>query len=268
MPEVPLFIHGWATDGAVWKSVAARISPEQAGGLGRLKVTLPGHGGKGRWLEPTIAPAVRAVEEALEGRDPVVGIGWSLGGQALLKAAARRPHAFSALVLVGATPRFVATVEFPSGQPRALVKRMITDMKKDPSATIDRFYSLNFTEEELKTEAARDFIARYRYPGPVVCSDGVDSPPGCYPAFDYGGITTALESLYSTDLRGELEKIRTPALVIHGERDEVCPVGAGRYLAENIQGAELKIIEDAGHAPFLTASDQFIEAVKDFINRV
>jgi pimeloyl-[acyl-carrier protein] methyl ester esterase len=208
------------------------------------------------------------VEEVAKGHDALVGVGWSLGAAALLSAAARSPAAFKALVLVGATPRFVKTGDFPHGQPRAVVKRMILDMKKDPKKTLERFYALNFTADELNSDAARSFIEQYKYPGPVVCSDGVDTPPGCYPAFNYEDITRALEALYNTDLRGELARIKTPTLILHGKDDGVHPVGAGRFLAENIEGSELQIIEGAGHAPFLTAKDEFVAATKKFLDGI
>jgi pimeloyl-[acyl-carrier protein] methyl ester esterase len=208
------------------------------------------------------------VEEAAKGRGALVGVGWSLGALSLLAAAARNPEAFKALVLVGGTPRFVKAGDFPHGQSRALVRRMIMDMKKDPSATVQRFYALNFTDEELGSNTVRSFIEQYRYPGPVVCSDGADTPPGCYPAFNYEDITRALEALYNTDLRGELARIKTPTLILHGDKDGVCPVGAGRFLAEKIEGAELQIIEGAGHAPFLTAEDEFVATTKKFLDGI
>ena len=55
-------------------------------------------------------------------------------------------------------------------------------------------------------------------------------------------------------------------LVIHGERDQLVPVGAARYLAEHLPQARLEIIPRAGHAPFLTHLPLFLDKLKGFIH--
>ncbi|MBI5826821.1 MAG: alpha/beta fold hydrolase [Deltaproteobacteria bacterium] len=264
MPKSPstiLFIHGWATDTAVWDDQVRRFG----GSFDILNMNLPGHGGEQRWAEPTLDAALREVERRVKGLKDgsVIGIGWSLGAQVLIETAVRHGAKFNSLVLVGATPCFVRTDGFPWGQPRALVKRMVLDMKKDPVATLKRFYALNFTEGESGTEGVRGFIGRYAPPGP-----GPTVQPGCAPSFSYAEVTTALEALYNTDIRGSLAKINVPALVIHGERDGVCPVKAGLYLASNLRNAELKVFNGSGHGPFITRPAEFHEAVMGFIARL
>jgi pimeloyl-[acyl-carrier protein] methyl ester esterase len=62
---------------------------------------------------------------------------------------------------------------------------------------------------------------------------------------------SALESMAAADMRPLLSQVRVPTLVIHGEEDPICPVGAGRFLAKEINGAQLLILPGAGHAPFM-----------------
>jgi len=257
-----LFIHGWATDSHVWQGLAEEIAGEND----IINLDLPGHGGPSRWALPTLDPAVVEVSKkiaTLPDRS-VIGVGWSLGAQILMAAAVRFEKKFSGIVLVGATPCFVSKADFPSGQSPALVRRMIMDMKKDPAATVERFYSLNFTEEEVTTPEAKGFMEYYKYPGPVKCTEAGAGPPGCFPAFRYEEITKALEALYNADLRGILEGIKIPVLIIHGTKDNVTPFEAGEYLAENIKGAALERFESAGHAPFITARAGFIRRVKGY----
>lgn len=47
--------------------------------------------------------------------------------------------------------------------------------------------------------------------------------------------------------RGPLSSIAVPALVIHGTADPMFPIGHGEALAEEIPGARLLRLEDAGH---------------------
>lgn len=269
-----LFIHGWATDCHVWDE---NIRDFKGEGLNVMNLSLPGHGGKNRWDEPTLTPAIREIEGAVGalkskggggGGGGVIGIGWSLGGEALIEHAAKKPLFYRALVLVGATPCFVSREGFPHGQSMALVKRMIKDMKEDPAGTLKRFYELNFTAEEMKTAAAPLFLKRYRYPGPMDCERRPGRLPGCYPAFDYAGITTALEAIYSADLRGLLGSLGLPVLIVHGTKDDVTPAASAQFLKQGIKDSSLVLFEDAGHAPFITNRERFKIVLKGFIERV
>jgi pimeloyl-ACP methyl ester carboxylesterase len=51
----------------------------------------------------------------------------------------------------------------------------------------------------------------------------------------------------SPDRRPKLATIRAPTVVIHGAQDPLVPVTGGKDTAENIPGAELRVIEGMGH---------------------
>ena len=256
-----ILVHGWATDSSVWEAggLIQELAPET--GFNIHNLNLPGHGGVKRWTEPTLRPAVDEVLTLASRQNaPVTAIGWSMGGQVLLSCAIAEPERFESLVLVGATPCFVnrgvnSGVNSGGsnlGQSENIVKRMLSDIKESPRETISRFCSLNFTEPERRTPGAAFFLKRFCTPPETLRMEDV---------------ATALESLLVTDLRVGLDSIKARTLVIHGALDSVCPVRAARYLADNIEGAELEIFELAGHAPFITEPKRFNRLVKDFIRR-
>ncbi len=261
-----LFIHGWATDGEVWGDVVSALGADKDNAI---IPNLPGHGAAGRWLEPSLNPAAASLLEVLSAeKGPLTGIGWSIGAEVLLTMAASSPERFSSLILIGATPCFTARSDFPYGQSKALVRRMIMDMKQNPEATLKRFYPLNFTEAELGTEATASFMERYTPPGPIICQSGSDNKPSaqaCRRAFNYRDITTALEALNNTDIRGVLGRIKTPTLIIHGKLDNVVPLGAAEFMADKIENATLEVFPSAGHAPFITEPERFVTVVKGFL---
>lgn len=67
------------------------------------------------------------------------------------------------------------------------------------------------------------------------------------------------------DFRGELKKIKTPALVIQGEKDLLFPVHMADEVAKNIPGALLKIIPNAGHTLNLEVVPQMSKEIREFI---
>lgn len=64
-----------------------------------------------------------------------------------------------------------------------------------------------------------------------------------------------------TDYLPMLHKISVPTLVAVGRNDEYTPVLLAEELRDGIPGAELKVIEDAGHMPNLEQAPAFNEVV-------
>lgn len=66
--------------------------------------------------------------------------------------------------------------------------------------------------------------------------------PACEERQGAASLYTGLE-----DRRQKLKNITVPTMVIHGAEDPIVPVEAGRDVAANIHGAELRIIPGMGH---------------------
>jgi 3-oxoadipate enol-lactonase len=75
----------------------------------------------------------------------------------------------------------------------------------------------------------------------------------------------ACAQLAGLDLRGELHKVKVPALVLVGEQDEATPPPMSRELAASLPDARLKIIPGCAHVPQLQAPKTFLAAIADFL---
>jgi pimeloyl-ACP methyl ester carboxylesterase len=59
------------------------------------------------------------------------------------------------------------------------------------------------------------------------------------------------------DMREELQKIRVPTLIVHGDRDASAPIDlTGRKTAALIDGSSLVVYEDAGHGLYASDHDR------------
>jgi proline iminopeptidase len=67
------------------------------------------------------------------------------------------------------------------------------------------------------------------------------------------------------DLRSRLGEIHAPALVVVGDYDWLLPPAASQAIASGIPEAELVIIPEAGHLPFVEQTELFLAAVRRFI---
>ena len=68
-----------------------------------------------------------------------------------------------------------------------------------------------------------------------------------------------------TDLTEDLEKIDVPTLIVHGDDDQIVPIGASALLAAKIvRQATLKIYEGAGHGLTTTLKDRLNADLLEF----
>jgi non-heme chloroperoxidase len=109
---------------------------------------------------------------------------------------------------------------------------------------------------------------------------GYDKPAakvseGVRESFWLQGMMTGLPAAYfcikafsETDQTEDLKKIDVPTLILHGEDDQIVPIGNSAMLsAEIVQGAELKVIPGAPHGLCTTHKDTINEAVLAFLRR-
>ncbi|MFM7718680.1 MAG: alpha/beta fold hydrolase [Actinomycetota bacterium] len=75
------------------------------------------------------------------------------------------------------------------------------------------------------------------------------------------------EAALAYDAGERLGAIAVPTLVIHGTEDRVLPVENGHRLAARIPGAEVAILEGAGHAFHSERADAVNDLVLDFLRR-
>ncbi len=67
------------------------------------------------------------------------------------------------------------------------------------------------------------------------------------------------------DFREELKGIKSPTLIVHGEKDTLLLTHMGQSVSESISGSEFKIIKGAGHTLNLEAAPQTIKLIIEFI---
>jgi pimeloyl-ACP methyl ester carboxylesterase len=69
------------------------------------------------------------------------------------------------------------------------------------------------------------------------------------------------------DVSDRLEDITLPTLVLHGERDDVVPVGNGKLLATGIPNAELETFDEGGsHLFFIERAEDVNDRLRAFIS--
>lgn len=242
-PDLVL-LHGWGLHGGLFGPVIEPLVKHFRLHL----VDLPGHGRspmlEGDYSLERIAGAVAEATPA-----GASWLGWSLGGRIAL-AAARDGAAIDRLILVGANPCFTRKPDWPHAMPEEELEQFAASLRDNYKATLQRFLAVQSRGSERAREELRNLresLFAHGEPNPAALAGGLDI-------------------LRNADLRPALTDIRQPTLVLHGERDTLAPIAAAEYTAAQLPHGQLAAIEGAGHAPFISHPDAFVDAVETFLH--
>jgi proline iminopeptidase len=194
------------------------------------------------------------------GLDPVIIVGYSWGGllailYAIEAAAGRTRHRPTRLVLIDPAPvtrayREDFEREFLRRQSDAAVGKLRADLassglrERDPDAYRQRAFELSVAGYFADPAATHD-LTPFRVTGRVQQS--------------------VWESLgqYNLLAPGQLDSIVVPTLIVHGRQDPI-PLASSEATA-NAMGAQLVVIENAGHVPYVEQPQALFTAVRDFL---
>jgi 3-oxoadipate enol-lactonase len=234
-----LMLHSLGTDGRVWQPQAETLSQH----FRVLRPDLRGHGLTDVTPGPyTIEGMARDVLAALDAlgidRLPVAGL--SIGGMIAQSLAHQASERVASLVLcdTGLAIPPASLWHERAGIVRARGMAAIAD------GVLARWL----------TEAARP-AARNTLRAMLLRTD----PEG------YAG---AAEAIAAADLTETTKRLRLPAFVLVGDRDEATPLGHAEALRAAIPGARLRLIGGAAHIPTLEQPRLVTEALLDFLHPV
>lgn len=244
-----VLVHGWSLSSAAFAGELAFLARHRRA----IAPDLRGHGRSSAPARPfglaDLARDLAGLFEALA-LERAVLLGWSLGAQVALATAPLLRGRLAGLVLVSGTPRFTEGEGWPHGQPARSVEGLALRVRRDAPRTVARFFDGMFVEGEL------DAAGRAR----------AEAVRAAVPQADPGALLSGLDVLAREDLRAALPALELPVLLVHGDRDPVCPPGASRAMAAAIPRARLVELPGAGHAPFLSRPGPFRDALASFLD--
>ncbi len=180
-------------------------------------------------------------------------LGYSWGGLLALLYASEHPQRVDRLGLISPAPawrsardafeqRFAARTLTPQRQAarRELLESGLRD--RDPAAHAQRLFELavaGYFHDPARARALTPFRITERTRAGV------------------------WESLGDFDLRPALRRLDIPSLVLHGDDDPI-PLESARELAQCLR-AELVVIPECGHVPYVEAFDTFVRRLDGFL---
>ena len=236
-----VFCNSLGTDFRIWDMIVARLKD-------RYRIVLYDKRGHGL-SQATPAPYaltdhvddLAALLDHLKIAQAAI-VGLSVGGLVAQGLAAKRPDLVAALVLADTAHKI--------GTEAGWNERIEAVRANGIASIADGVLRLWFTPE-FRTDGNPEFAG---YRAMLTRSD----------ANGYVGTCAALRD---ADLTQSTRALHLPVLCIVGDQDGSTPPALVRALADLIEGAEFRVVENAGHLPNVEQPDVFAELVSAFLEK-
>ncbi len=240
-----MFVHGWAMNSAVWEPLADCLSASVEVSL----VDLPGHGDS----DQAALDVDNMVDTLAESVDrPAIWVGWSLGGQLLLRLRARYPERVSGLLLVASTPCFVQRADWRFGVERAVFTDFARALQVDRVKTLRRFLG-------MQVVGVRDARQRVRAVQQALSKRGEVSMEA---------LQVGLDILLHEDFRADLAAGDCPVGWLLGQCDTLVPASLAEALRAAFPRQQVTVVAGAGHGVFLSHPQAFVAALERLLDAV
>jgi sigma-B regulation protein RsbQ len=173
-------------------------------------------------------------------------VGHSVSGIMGIMAAAMAPDIFKTLILVSPSPSYINQDDYTGGFSKAEIDELLESMNNNHlgwSMAMAPVIMGNPDRKELQDELANSF-----------CKTDPDIAK-------HFARTTFL-----TDKRDILPQTNVPILILQCSNDLIAPVEVGQYMHQYTPDSKLVIMKATGHCPNLSAPEETIVAMNNYLH--
>ncbi|KAK6156488.1 hypothetical protein DH2020_010736 [Rehmannia glutinosa] len=243
--ETIVLAHGYGGDQSMWDKILPYLAA-------RHRVVVFDWCFSGAVKDPTLYDPVRyssydafaedltCIVDEMKLESPLF-VGHSMSGMIGCIASVKRPHLFSRLVLVGASPRFINQEEYEGGFEMPQIEHLFSSIESNFEEWASSFASL--------VVDATDPLSIHKF-------------ENCLKKMRPDVALSLAKTVFLSDYRDILDKVVIPCDIIQTRNDVVVPSSVPEYMQSKIKGkCEVYIIDTEGHFPQLTAHVQFVEVL-------
>lgn len=242
-----MFAHGFGCDQNMWRFV----EPAFRDTFRTVVFDLVGAGGSDltAWSKQKYsslegyADDLVEIGNELKLRDAVF-VGHSVSAMIGAIAAAKSPGMFSALVLIGPSPRYIDDGDYVGGFSADQIEELLEFLNSNHmgwSQAMAPAIMGNPGRPELGEELSNSFCR---------------TDPEIARHF--------ARTTFTSDNRADLAKVTARTLVLQCSEDIIAPRSVGEYVHNNIRGSKLVVMSATGHCPNLSAPEETISAIRAF----
>ena len=243
-----LFAHGYGCDQNMWRFITPAFEADYQiilfdhVGFGQSDVS--GYTPKKYGSLQAYADDMLEICQALDLKD-VIFVSHSVSAMIGVLAAIKKPGVFQNLILIGPSPRYINDLNYTGGFSREDINGLLASLDSNYlgwAAAIAPVIMGHAEKPELSEELAASFCRSHEEI-----------------AKNFAYLT------FLSDNRADLKKLRTPSLILQCQEDVIAPLEVGAYLKANLADSELVVLNATGHCPNLSAPQETIKAMQDFL---
>lgn len=243
-----IFAHGFGCDQNMWRFITPAFSDNYKiilfDYVGAGKSDLSAYSSKRYSTLDGYAQDVIDVLHAL-GEKNVIFVGHSVSSMIGLLAGVKEPQLFSKMIFVGPSPRYINEPGYKGGFNKEDLDSLFE--------TMDSNY-LGWAQSIAPAIMGRPDAPEY---GEELTNSFCATNPDI--AREFAKVT------FYSDNRKDLHKLKVPVLSLQCSNDIIAPVEVGKYLDEHIPDHTLYMMEASGHCPHISAPEETIQAMKEFL---
>jgi sigma-B regulation protein RsbQ len=246
--DVMIFAHGYGCDQNMWRFVVPAFVESH-------RAVLFDHVGAGQSDQSAYdkqkygtlrgyADDVREILRELD-VDKVTFVGHSVSAMIGILAAIEEPERFSKLVLVGPSPRYIDDGDYVGGFSREDIEGLLESLESNYlgwSSAMAPVIMGNAERPQLGEELTNSFCRM----NPEI-------------AKHFARVT------FLSDNRADLPRLKVPSLILQCSSDAIAPTVVGEYMHRHLQGSRLVHLKATGHCPNLSAPEETVAAMRDFV---
>ena len=247
-PATMVFAHGFGCDKNMWRLLAPAYS-------GRFRTVLFDHVGAGQSdlsaydrtkydsLRGYAGDVLEIVDEFATG--PVIFVGHSVSAMVGMLAGIQAPGRIAAHVMVGPSPCYINDGDYAGGFTRADIEGLLDTLESNYlgwSSTMAPAIMGVPEQPELGLELTNSFCRT----DPEI-------------AKQFARVT------FMSDHRAEVPLLDAPTLVLQCSDDLIAPRSVGDFMQRTLPRATLRIIDNVGHCPHLSAPAASNIAIQEFL---
>ena len=244
-----VFAHGFGCDQHMWDAVAPAFQQDH-------RVILFDHVGAGgsnlsAYSSEKYGALAGYARDVVEigcelGLHNAIFVGHSVSAMIGALASIQAPGMFTDLVMVGPSPRYLDDTGYAGGFSPAQIDDLLAFLADNHlgwSAAMAPAIMGNPDRPELGERLTTSFCAT----DPAI-------------AREFAKVT------FLSDNRADLPSVTARTLVLQCHQDIIAPIAVGEYVADAIPNSQYVLLDATGHCPNLSAPEQVIAAIRDFLH--
>jgi sigma-B regulation protein RsbQ len=247
-PTTMLFAHGFGCDQTMWRLLTPQFSERyrivtfDLVGSGASDVSAYDYA-KYSSLHGYADDVLEIVEAFSD--TPVIFVGHSVSAIIGLLASIKAPANFAAQIMVGPSPCYINDGDYVGGFDRADVDDLLSTMESNYLG--------------WSSTMAPAIMGAHDHPalGQELTNSFCRADPKIAQHF--------ARATFLSDHRADVSESVTPTLLLQCSDDLIAPMSVGEFMHRTMQKSTLRIIDNVGHCPHLSAPTESSKAMVDFL---